>query len=95
MKMTETARKQYEAVIETNRIRFDLEMGADDSDEFQEVFEKFTDIEKGVFVLLEYQCTPKWIINHFEFSRQRYYQIVGNIKKKIIQYMEENKNENL
>lgn len=87
--MTGTTKITYKAQLETQRIRDELELGVDTSDPFEKAFEQMTDVEKIVFVLLEYQFTPRWIIEHMEFSRQRYYQVRENIAKKVLEFMED------
>jgi hypothetical protein len=83
LKMSETSRKSYEAQLERQRIRDKLELGVDESDSFAGVFAELTNMEKIVFIHLEYGLTPKFTYEHLGISRQRYSEILGNIRKKI------------
>ncbi len=42
-----------------------------------------TDLESAVLILLEMGFTRGWIIEHFEFSRQRMFQILRSIRDKV------------
>jgi hypothetical protein len=87
--MSAPAKTTYKAQIETQRIRDELELGVDDSDPFEVAFEHMTDMEKIVFVLFEYQLSPRFIYTHLGISRQRLQQLKQQIGVKLLQFRED------